>query len=342
MSTLESSLLESELREAQRVANVIRQRMAHDVMGRDEVIELALISLLSGGHMLLEDYPGSGKTTLAKSLGESISLSTQGESDAASTALIKAPFRRVQFTPDMLPSDITGVMVFDGQRNDFYFRPGPVFSFVLLVDEINRTSPKVQSAMLECMAEGQVTVDNQTYQLDKLFFVIATQNPLDSVGTYPLPVAQLDRFLFKVKMDHIDRTSELEVLNAWGIPRERQDLEMVNRDEVISAREAIRHQVFIHESVKSCLVDFAAALRSDKRCLQGVSTRSLVQAIPALQARALLCDRDYVSSDDISYLAPYIFGHRLTVIPGVRDVNALISDALQGPLEELSRSTTRA
>jgi MoxR-like ATPase len=324
------------LEEAQRVAEIIRTRIQYDVMGRDEVIELALVSLLSGGHMLLEDYPGSGKTTLAKALGESIKLGEESE-----RSLIKAPFRRVQFTPDMLPSDITGVMVFDGQKNDFYFRQGPVFSFVLLVDEINRTSPKVQSAMLECMAEGQVTIDNQTYQLDDLFFVIATQNPLDSVGTYPLPVAQLDRFLFKVKMDHIDRNSELEVLNAWGIPRERQEMIQVSRDDVVAARNAIRHQVFVHESVKTCLVDFASILRSDKRCLQGVSTRSLVQAIPALQAHAMLAGRDYVSAQDIIDLASYIFAHRLTVIPGVQDVSGLIHEALKVPIEKLSQSTTR-
>ena len=323
------------LTEAKQVAEIIRTRMKYDVMGRDEVIELALISLFSGGHMLLEDYPGSGKTTLAKALGESIDL---GESSAQ--RLIKAPFRRVQFTPDMLPSDITGVMVFDGQKNDFYFRPGPVFSFVLLVDEINRTSPKVQSAMLECMAEGQVTVDNQTYSLDNLFFVIATQNPLDSVGTYPLPVAQLDRFLFKVKMDHIDRQSELEVLNAWGIPRERQELEKVTRDQVVKAKATIRNDIFVHDAVKTCLVDFASTLRSDKRCLQGVSTRSLVQAIPALQARAMLSGRDYVSAEDIQALASHIFSHRLTVIPGVKDVDTLVQEALKVPLESLTKATT--
>ncbi|MAD61832.1 MAG: hypothetical protein CMH49_10040 [Myxococcales bacterium] len=324
------------INEAQRTAEIIRARMKHDVMGRDEVIELALIALLSGGHMLLEDYPGSGKTTLAKALGEAISL---GEHSLSGQ--IKAPFRRVQFTPDMLPSDITGVMVFDGQKNDFYFRPGPVFSFVLLVDEINRTSPKVQSAMLESMAEGQVTVDNQTYKLDELFFVIATQNPLDSVGTYPLPVAQLDRFLFKVKMEHIDRNSELEVLNAWGVPREAKVLEMVSRDQVVNARNSIRHEVFVHDSVKACLVDFASELRADKRCLQGVSTRSLVQAIPALQARAVLKGRDYVSAEDIEYLASYIFAHRLTVIPGVRNIEDLIQDALRKPIESLSQATTK-
>ena len=326
------------LDEARRVAEIIRNRAKYDVMGRDEVIELALISLLSGGHMLLEDYPGSGKTTLAKALGESINALAGRE--VAGRQL--APFRRVQFTPDMLPSDITGAMVFDGQKSEFYFRPGPVFTHVLLVDEINRTSPKVQSAMLESMAEKQVTVDNTTYPLDALFFVIATQNPLDSVGTYPLPVAQLDRFLFKVKMEHIDREAELDVLNAWGVPRERTELPQVSRDEVIQAREAIRHDVFVHDHVKACLVDFAGELRADKRCQQGASTRALVQAIPALQARAALRGRDFISAEDISALAGHIFSHRLTLIPGVKDATALIEDALKRPLEMLARSTTNS
>ena len=334
------------LDEARAVIAKIRDRARRDVMGRDEVIELALIALLSGGHMLLEDYPGSGKTTLAKALGESIApddpppKEDDARASSADLPLSLAPFRRVQFTSDMLPSDITGVMIFDAQKNSFYFRPGPVFAYVLLVDEINRTSPKVQSAMLEAMAERQVTVDNTTYTLDELFFVIATQNPLDSVGTYPLPVAQLDRFLFKVKMVHIDRASEIEVLDTWGQPKERAPLPQVTRTEVIEAREAIQRGVHVHDEVKRCLVDLARAVRADKRCSQGVSTRALVQAIPALQARAALNGRDYVSSEDIISLTPSIFEHRLTLIPGVRDVQSVIEDALKGPIEALSRATT--
>ena len=336
MSSSLSSL--SPLDAARAVAARVRARARRDVMGRDEVIDLSLIALLSGGHVLLEDYPGSGKTTLAKALGESISSAVEGSGGGASIS----PFRRVQFTPDMLPSDITGVMIFDSNTQEFRFRPGPVFAHVLLVDEINRTSPKVQSAMLEAMAERQVTVDNKTYALDPLFFVIATQNPLDSVGTYPLPVAQLDRFLFKVRMKHISRDAELEVLSAWGLPGEREALPGVTRDELIGAREAIQRGVYVSEAVKVCLVDTARAIREDKRCAQGVSTRSLVQGIPALQARAALAGRDFVSAEDLNALAPALFEHRLTLIPGVRDAQGLISDALRAPLEALSRATLSA
>ena len=189
------------LDDARSVAAKLRARIRANVMGRDEVIELVLVALFADGHVLLEDYPGSGKTTLAKSLGHSI-IDDLPDDDIPD-------FRRIQFTPDLLPSDVTGVMVFDTQTSTFTFRRGPVFAYVVLVDEINRTSPKVQAALLEAMAEKQVTVDNVCHTLDELFFVIATQNPLDIVGTYPLPMAQLDRLLFKIVMPHIDRASEL-------------------------------------------------------------------------------------------------------------------------------------
>lgn len=317
---------------ARTVAERIRARMRYDVMGRDDVIELVLIALLGDGHVLLEDYPGSGKTTLAKALGLSIV-------DAREGAL--PTFRRVQFTPDMLPGDITGVMIFDTTTNGFHFRPGPVFTHVLLVDEINRTSPKVQAALLECMAEKQVTVDNESHALDQLFFVIATQNPLDSVGTYPLPLAQLDRFLFKIRMDHIARGAELEVLASWGKPREACTLPTATRDEVIAARKSLREGVHVDPAVHGCLVDIAQALRDDKRCVQGVSTRSLVLAIPALQTRAMLHGRDFVAPDDIEALAPNIFHHRLALVPGAGDAMALVRDAIRGPLEALSRGSLR-
>ncbi|MCB9527009.1 MAG: AAA family ATPase [Myxococcales bacterium] len=322
------------LDDARRVIDRIRDRVRYDVMGRDDVIELVLIAFLGDGHVLLEDYPGSGKTTLAKALGESIA-------DTARDAEIAA-FRRVQFTPDMLPGDITGVMVFDTQTSDFYFRRGPAFAHVLLVDEINRTSPKVQAALLEAMAEKQVTVDNISHRLDALFFVIATQNPLDSVGTYPLPVAQLDRFLFKVRMEHVDRASELEVLASWGKPRGRPEaLPRVTRDEVLAARARVRDEVAVSPRVHECLVDIAAILRADKRVTQGVSTRSLVQAIPALQVRAMMKGRDFVAPEDIDHLAIPIFRHRLALMPGADAPERVVRDALTRPLETLSRSTLR-
>lgn len=324
----------STLDEVRGVAARLRDRVRHDVIGRDDIIELVLISLFADGHVLLEDYPGSGKTTLAKALGHAFV-------EEPTDSLGIATFRRVQFTPDLLPSDITGVTIFDTTTNLFSFRRGPVFASILLVDEINRTSPKVQSALLEAMAEKQVTVDNVSHRLDDLFFVMATQNPLDSVGTYPLPLAQLDRFLFKLTMKHIDAASELRVLEAWGRPRVAMELPKVHRSEVIAGRALLREKVAVSRAVQQCLVDIATALRDTTRTRQGVSTRSLVQAIPALQTRALLNGRDYVSSEDIEALAFPIFAHRMELMPGVQ-ADLLVKDALKGPIEKLSRSTLGA
>ncbi len=320
---------------AREVAERVRARIRESIMGRDDVIELVLVALFSNGHVLLEDYPGSGKTTLAKALGDAI------VEDSPADSVLPA-FRRVQFTPDLLPSDVTGTLVFEPETNQFHFRRGPVFAHVLLVDEINRTSPKVQSALLEAMAEAQVTVDNVSYPLDDLFFVIATQNPLDLIGTYPLPIAQLDRFLFKVRMEHIDRASELAVLDRWGVPQgERQLPAPVTRTQVVEAREVTRSGVAVAAAIRMCLVDTARRLRDDKRVLQGVSTRSLVLAIPALQTLAMLRGRDHVTGADVEQLAVPLFGHRLELIPGVDDMHSIVGEALAGPIDALSRSTLR-
>ena len=326
---------------ARSVLERLRARMAAQVLGRDEVIDLVLVALLADGHVLLEDFPGSGKTTLAKSLGQSIAGAVDDSGAASGPAI--APFRRIQFTPDLLPSDVTGVSIFDATTHTFQFRQGPIFAHVVLADEINRTSPKVQAAMLEAMAEKQVTVDNVTYGLDPLFFVIATQNPLDLAGTYPLPVAQLDRFLFKIRMRHIDRESELQVLETWRSRRdvERRDLPPVSRDEVLAARQAIDRHVEIDGRIQEALVDLAQIVRSDDRVLQGCSTRSLVLILPALQALATLRNRDYVSADDLVTLVPRVLGHRLEPAPGLSNMDKVIEDALNQVIEGLSRSTLR-
>lgn len=313
----------------------LRDRLRAAVKGRDDVIELVLVALLSDGHVLLEDYPGSGKTLLAKTLGDSI---TDDAHDAHRPDAIPT-FRRIQFTPDLLPSDVTGVTVFDTTTNQFYFRRGPIFAYVSLADEINRTSPKVQAALLEAMAEKQVTVDNTTHPLDELFFVIATQNPLDLAGTYPLPVAQLDRFLFKVRMTHVSRDAELEVLatareRREGVP---QALGKVHRNDVVAARQAIYDGVYVMPSVHEALVDVARALRVDRRVLQGASTRSLVMGLPALQARAMSKGRDYVAPEDVEALLLPVFGHRLELAPGIDDPAPIIAEAAAPIVERLAR-----
>jgi MoxR-like ATPase len=311
------------------------QTVQKQVLGRDDVVELAVIALIADGHVLLEDYPGSGKTTLAKALGEAIVAD-----DTANVDDHIAPFRRIQFTPDLLPSDVTGVPVFDSNSNAFHFRHGPLFAHVVLADEINRTSPKVQSAMLEAMGEKQVTVDNVTYPLDELFFVIATQNPLDLVGTYPLPTPQLDRFLFKITMQHIDRDAELGVLDSYKERRDRsQQLTTVTRSDVLSARHLIDQEVTISAAIKTALVDISRALRDDDRVLQGNSTRSMVLLMPALQVSAALRGRNYVSAEDIELLLPKVLGHRIELAPGVSDFAKVLHDCMRAPMDALARST---
>jgi MoxR-like ATPase len=310
----------------------LRARIAAQVIGRDDVIELVVAALLADGHVLLEDYPGSGKTTLAKALGAAIE---EGDADKF------AAFRRIQFTPDLLPSDITGVSVFDARTSAFQFRPGPLFAHIVLADEINRTSPKVQSAMLEAMAEKQVTVDNVTYPLDELFFVIATQNPRDVAGTYPLPVPQLDRFLFKIRMKHIARAEELEVLHTRRARRDlvRADLPLVTREEVLATRRTLDTTVKVHASILECLVDISRTLRADDRVRQGNSTRSLVLAVPALQAYALGRRRDFVSAQDIEDLVPHILAHRIEAAIGATAAEEVVRECMVGALENLTRRT---
>ncbi|GIT21784.1 MAG: ATPase [Gammaproteobacteria bacterium] len=321
------------LQEALEVLSTLQATIKKQVLGRDDVIELAIIALIADGHILLEDFPGSGKTTLAKALGEAID---NGFSNDESIV----PFRRIQFTPDLLPSDVTGVPVFDSNSNAFHFRHGPLFAHVVLADEINRTSPKVQSAMLEAMGEKQVTVDNVTYALDDLFFVIATQNPLDLVGTYPLPTPQLDRFLFKITMNHIDRESELDVLDTYKERRELTgQLQTVTRDQVLRARKNIDAEIAISPAIKTALVDISRNLREDDRVLQGNSTRSMVLLLPALQVSAALRGRDYVSAEDIELLLLRVLGHRIELAPGVSNIEKVLLDNMRTPMDQLAKGT---
>lgn len=275
----------------------LREAIRRVVMDKDDVIDLCLIALLAGGHVLLTDIPGVGKTTLAKVIAASIA----------------AEFYRIQFTPDLLPSDITGTSIYDPKRTEFRWVAGPVFASVLLADEINRATPRTQSALLEAMAEGQVTVDGETRPLPEPFFVIATQNPHRFHGTYPLPEGQLDRFMVATSMGYPEREAEMEIIRSQVKRRVLEELEPVaGVKEIVAARELVR-QVQVHEEVLSYAVGLVTAGRSHPSVTLGVSPRGSIALIRAAQARAAIQGRDFVGPEDVKFLAPFILPHRMAV-----------------------------
>jgi MoxR-like ATPase len=273
----------------------IASAVAGVIEGKPEAIRLALIVLLAEGHLLIEDVPGVGKTMLAKSLARALDCSV----------------RRIQFTPDLLPSDITGVSVFNQDTRDFEFRPGAVFANIVIGDEINRASPKTQSALLEAMEEHQVTVDGATYQLGTPFMVVATQNPIEMEGTYPLPEAQRDRFMARLSMGYPDRSDEVEMLAAHGAGRPLENVSPVaTAAEVAALIERVR-ELHVGEQIHHYAVDLVSATRKHPDLRLGASPRAALQLIRAAKSAAALDDRDYVIPDDVRGLAVPVLAHRL-------------------------------
>jgi MoxR-like ATPase len=273
--------------------------MEHVIQGKPEVIELVLLCLVSGGHLLIEDVPGVGKTSLAKSLAHSID----------------GTFGRVQFTPDLLPTDVVGLTVWNRNKSALEFRPGPIFSNVVLADEINRASPKTQSALLEAMAESQVTVDGTTYQLADPFMVIATQNPIEHEGTYPLPESQLDRFLMRVSVGYPSPEAELEILETHGDHDALADIDAVISAAQVEALAAAARGVHVAPGLRGYLVDLANASRRHPHLALGMSPRATLALQRVARARAAAYGRNYVVPDDLKALAEPVLAHRLLVTP---------------------------
>lgn len=272
------------------------------MIGKREVAELSIVALLAGGHVLLEDVPGVGKTMMVRSLSKSVG----------------ANFKRIQFTPDLLPSDVIGVSIYNPKTLQFEFRPGPIVGNIILADEINRTSPKTQAALLEAMEEASITIDGETLDISKPFFVMATQNPIEYEGTYPLPEAQLDRFLLKIKMGYPTAQQEIEVLRRVENRQPIQEIEAVmSVEELLKLQQHVK-QVYVEDGVKSYIVDIARATRNHQNVYLGVSPRASIALMKAAQAYAFMQNRDFVKPDDIKYLAPFVFSHRLILAPEAR------------------------
>jgi MoxR-like ATPase len=302
--------------DAGRAVERITDNIASVVHAPRETLRLCALCLVSEGHLIIEDLPGVGKTTLAKALARSVGLS----------------FGRLQFTPDLLPSDVTGVNVFDQRTNEFQFKPGPIFANVLLVDEINRASPKTQSALLECMQENQATIDGRSYDIELPFMVIATQNPIEYEGTYPLPEAQLDRFTMRLAVGYPPLQDEARMLTEQTSESPLDDLQPVASAAEVLAAIAAAKDIFVEEELNRYVVAVLRHTRADPRLYVGASPRSGIALLRVAKARALAEGRDFALPDDVKAVAEHVLAHRLVLAPEARSSGMsgaeLVQDAL--------------
>lgn len=290
------------------------------IKGKDDVLEIVVIALLSQGHLLIEDVPGVGKTTLVKALAKSMNLD----------------YRRIQFTPDLMPSDIIGVNVFQKETSSFVFRKGPIFTQILLADEINRTSPKTQSSLLQAMEEGEISTEDMDYILEKPFMVLATQNPLEYQGTFPLPEAQLDRFLMRISLGYPSKNDEIEILQNYQGIRSLKDINpVVSQNEIIEMQNNVA-SLKVHDDILSYIVRISEVSRSYEDLRLGASPRASIDLLKASKACAFIRGRDYVIPDDVKEMVVPVLGHRLILSPEARIERKNMESILKGVLKRVT------
>ncbi|HLZ07146.1 MAG TPA: MoxR family ATPase [Chloroflexota bacterium] len=308
------------------VAQQVITNVEKVIVGKRAEVELAFIALICQGHVLIEDVPGVGKTVLAKAISRSVGCS----------------FKRIQFTPDLLPSDVTGVSIYNQKTGEFEFRPGPIVAQVVLADEINRATPKTQSALLECMDEHQITVDGETYELPHPFIVLATQNPIEYEGTFPLPEAQLDRFLLRINLGYPSKRDEIEILERQQVQHPIDSLNTVVSAEALSdLQHSLRQTVYVDDLVREYIVTLVGETRSHPDVYLGASPRGSIALHRASQARAALAGREYVLPDDVKALAVATLSHRLIVNPGARVKHTATATIIDEILESVPVPGTR-
>lgn len=318
-----------EISEIKTMADKIKGNIQKVIIGKSNVIDILITAILTGGNVLLEDVPGTGKTVLAKSLSKSIGVD----------------FKRVQFTPDLLPSDLTGINYYNQKQGEFALRKGPLFTNILLADEINRATPRTQSSLLECMEEKQITIDGTTYKLDEPFFVIATENPVENAGTFPLPEAQLDRFLIRIRMGYPSFDEGREIIERFLHESPMDDLKPVCTKEEFRSAQKSFSSVYVDSEIENYILKIIDAINKNLMIKLGISPRGMLAVVRASQGYAAIKGRNFVTPDDVKMLIPHVFSHRIILDDNARvkgtkasDVLKSILDTVEAPTEKFERN----